>query len=158
MADCIVCGTATPNPLHAGSSQHHGRRRQRLVLSESTVGASNWGGSADVTKKRFFLHTTINWAMADCIACGTATPNPLHAASSQHHGQRCQRSVLSESTVGASNWGGSADVTKKRFFHTRQSTGLWLIASSVVLPPPTRFVPVHPNTMDNPPLVCFCLN
>jgi hypothetical protein len=89
--------------------------------------------------------------MADCIACGAAIPNPLRAASSQHHGRRRQRSVLSESMVGASNWEGSADVTKKRFYYTRQSTGLWLIASSSALPPLIRFMPVHPNTMGNPP-------
>jgi hypothetical protein len=53
-ADCIACGAATPNPLGATSSQHHGRCRQRLVLSESLVGASKWGGSADATKKRYF--------------------------------------------------------------------------------------------------------
>jgi hypothetical protein len=56
MADFIACGAAIPNPLGAASSKHHGRRRQRSISSESTVGASNLGGSADVTKKRFFTH------------------------------------------------------------------------------------------------------
>ncbi len=56
MADFIACGTAIPNPLGAALSQHHGRCRQHSVLSESLVGASNWGGSANVTKKRFFTH------------------------------------------------------------------------------------------------------
>ena len=74
MADCIACGAATPNPLGAASSQHHGQRRQRSVLSESLVGASNWGGSADVTKKRYY-YTRLNWDVADCIACGAVILN-----------------------------------------------------------------------------------
>ena len=98
--------------------------------------------------------------MADCIACGAATPNLLDAASSQHHGQRHQYSVLSESLVGvgASNWGSSADVTKKRYFYTQQSTGLWRIASPVVLPPLIHCVPLRSNTVGEAPQLRFCRN
>ncbi len=96
--------------------------------------------------------------MADCIACVTATPNPLDAASSQHHGRRRQRAVLSESLVGVSNWGGSADVTKKRYFYTQQSTGLWRIASPVALPPLIHFMPLHSNTVGEAPQLRFCRN
>ena len=96
--------------------------------------------------------------MADCIACGAATPNPLGAASSQHHGRRRQRSVLSESLVGASNWGGSADVTKKRYFYTRQSTGLRRIVSPVALQPLIHFVSLRSNTVGEAPQHRFCRN
>ncbi len=108
MADCIACDAATPNPHGTASSQHYGRRPNASVLSESTVGASNWGGSVKQIKS-IFLHTTINWAMADFFTCGAATPNPHDAASSQHYGRCPNASVLSESMVGASNWGGSAE-------------------------------------------------
>jgi hypothetical protein len=110
MADCIACGAATPNQLCSASSQHHGQRPPRLVFSESTVGASNRGGSASANEIVLTLHMTINWAAADCITCGAVTPNLLHAALSQHHGGLPPCSILSESTVGVSNWGGSASV------------------------------------------------
>jgi hypothetical protein len=67
-------------------------------------------------------------------------------ASSQHHGWHCQHSVLSESLVGASNWGGSANVTKKCYFYTRQWTGMRLIALPVALSSSIRFEPHHLNT------------
>ncbi len=69
--------------------------------------------------------------MADCIACGTAIPNPRGAASSQHHGRRSNASVLSESTVGASNWGGSAEANSINFFTHNNQLQRWLIASPV---------------------------
>ncbi len=53
------------------------------------------------------------------IARGAATPNAIVAASPQHHGGLPLRSVLLESTVGVSNWGGSAHVFKLRFIYTR---------------------------------------
>ncbi len=56
-------------------------------------------------------------AMGDCIACGTATSKPLRAASSPHHGRCPSASVLLESMVGASNWGGSAEAISIDFFH-----------------------------------------
>jgi hypothetical protein len=59
---------------------------------------------------------------------------PLHLNTMGDAANR-QHSVLSESLVGASNWGGSANITKKHYFYTRQSTGLWRIASPVALPP-----------------------
>ena len=96
--------------------------------------------------------------MADCIACGAATPNPLDATSSQHHGCRHQCSVLSESLVGASNWGGSANVTKKHYFYTQQSTGLWRIASPVALPPLIHCMPLRSNTVGEAPQLRFCRN
>ncbi len=108
--------------------------------------------------RRFYACRQSSADMADCIACGAATPNLLGTASSQHHGRRRQCSVLSESSVGASNWGGSADVTKKRYFYTQQSTGLWRIASPVALPPPIHFVPLHPNTVGEAPQLRFCWN
>jgi len=49
------------------------------------------------------------------IARGAATPNAIGAAPSSHHGGLPLRSVLSESTGGASNWGGSAGVIKTNF-------------------------------------------
>ncbi len=66
------------------------------------------GGSASDKEIVLTLHMTINWAAADHIACGVVTPNLLRAALSQHHGGLPPRLVLSESTVGVSNWGGSA--------------------------------------------------
>jgi hypothetical protein len=91
------------------------------------VGVSNWGGTAKQIKS-IFLHTTINWAIADCVACGTVTPNPHGAASSQHHGQRPNVSVWLESTVGASNWVGSAVEKKIDFFtHNNQLVGYAII-------------------------------
>ena len=70
------------------------------------------------------------------ITRGAATPDAIVATSSQHHGQRPLCSVLSKSIVGASNWGGSAGVIKKRFLYTQQLTGMQLIASPVELSPP----------------------
>jgi hypothetical protein len=52
----IARGAATPDAIVAASSQHHGGLPLRSVLSESTVGASNWGCSAHVFKLRFFTH------------------------------------------------------------------------------------------------------
>ncbi len=72
--------------------------------------------------KSIFLHTTINWAVADCFACGAATPNLRAGASSQHLGRLPLTLVWSELIVGASNWGGSANVTQKLNFYTQQST------------------------------------
>ena len=61
-------------------------------------------------------------AMGDCIACGAATSKPLCAASSPHHGQHPSVSVLSESTVGASNWGVLPKQIQSIFFiHSRPS-------------------------------------
>jgi hypothetical protein len=59
--------------------------------------------------------------MGDCIACGAATPKPLRAASSPHRGQCPSASVLSESTVEVSNWGGSAEANSIDFFHLLSS-------------------------------------
>ncbi len=53
--------------------------------------------------KSIFLHTTINWAVADCFACGAATPNLRAGASSKHFGRLPLMLVWSESIVGASN-------------------------------------------------------
>jgi hypothetical protein len=89
MADCIACGAATPYPHGTASSQHYGRCPNTSVLSESTVGASNWGGSVNQIQS-IFLHTTINWAMADCIACGAATPN-THGTASPPPSPPCHR-------------------------------------------------------------------
>jgi hypothetical protein len=86
--------------------------------------------------------------MANCIACGAATPNLHGAASSQHHGRRSNSSVLSESTVGASNWGGSAEANSINFFTHDNQLQRWLIALPVArlrhaaakllpLPPPS---------------------
>jgi hypothetical protein len=69
--------------------------------------------------------------MADFSACATATPNPHGAASSQHHGRRSNASVLLESTVGASNWGGSAEANSIDFFTHNNQLQIWLIASPV---------------------------
>ncbi len=69
--------------------------------------------------------------MANCIACGAATPNLHGAASSQHHGRRSNASVLSESTVGASNWGGSAKANSINYFTHDNQLQRWLIASPV---------------------------
>ncbi len=97
----------------------------------------------------FFKENSTPWlpaAMADCIACGAATPNLHGAASSQHHGQRSNASVLSESTVGASNWGGSTKANSIDFFTHNNQLQMWLIALPVVqlcsaaaklLPPPS---------------------
>ena len=81
--------------------------------------------------KSIFFHTTINWAAADYFACGAATPNLRAGATSQHHGKLTPKLVWPELIVGASNWGGSADVTQKRYFYTQQLTGLQLIALPV---------------------------
>jgi hypothetical protein len=84
--------------------------------------------------------------MADCIACGAATPNPHGTASSQHHGRRSNASVLSESMAGASNWGDSAEANSIDFFTHNNQLQRWLIASPVawlrraaakLLPPPS---------------------
>jgi hypothetical protein len=97
--------------------------------------------------------------MAAFIAYGAATPDAIVAASSTHHGRLPLRSVSSESTGGASNWGGSAGVIKKRFLYTRQSIGTTrLISSPVELLPPFWFVPLHPNTMGDSPYVRFRRN
>jgi hypothetical protein len=85
MADCIASGAATPYLHGTASSQHYGQCPNASVSSESTVGASNLGGSVEQIQS-IFLHTRINWAMADCIACGVATPNLHGTASSQHYG------------------------------------------------------------------------
>jgi hypothetical protein len=85
MADFIACGMVIPNLHDAASSQHYGRCPNASVWSESTVGASNWVGSA-IGNSIDFLHMTTNWAMADCIACGMVTPNPHGSASSRHYG------------------------------------------------------------------------
>jgi len=91
------------------------------------VGVSNWGGSAKHIKS-IFLHTTINCAIADCVACGAVAPNPHGTASSQHHGRRPNASAWSESTVGASNWVGSAVGNKIDFFtHNNQLVGYAII-------------------------------
>jgi hypothetical protein len=86
-------------------------------------GRNQWRGrviGGDLTKllKTIFLHTTINWDMADCFACGAATPKPLGCASYQHHGRRPPRSVWSGSIAGASNCGGSDEVTYHDFCYT----------------------------------------
>ena len=86
MADCFACGAAAPKKLGGASSQHHGQCPPRLVWLESMVGVSTWGGSASANEIVLTLHMTINWAAADCIACGTVTPNLLRSASSQHRG------------------------------------------------------------------------
>ncbi len=84
--------------------------------------------------------------MADCIACAAATPNPHGTASSQHHGRHSNTLVLLESTVGASNWGGSAEANSINFFTHNNQLQIWLIASPVarlrraaatLLPPPS---------------------
>jgi hypothetical protein len=99
--------------------------------------------------------------MADCIACGNATPNPHNEASSQHHGQRPNASVRSESTVGASNWVGSTKANQINFFtfftHNNQLR-LWLIASPVAMPPPIRVMKLHPKTMGDAPMHRFGWN
>jgi hypothetical protein len=69
--------------------------------------------------------------MADCITCGAATPNPHGAASSQHHGRCSNASVFSESMVGVSNWGGSAEANSIDFFTHNNKLQRWLIASPV---------------------------
>jgi hypothetical protein len=48
------------------------------------LGCKYLGGSAEANNINF-LHTTINWATDDCIACGILTPNGT--TSSQNHGQ-----------------------------------------------------------------------
>jgi hypothetical protein len=48
----IARGAATPDAIVAASSTHHGRLPLGSVSLESTGGASNWGGSAGVIKKR----------------------------------------------------------------------------------------------------------
>jgi hypothetical protein len=92
--------------------------------------------------------------MVDCIACGAATPNPHGAASSQHHGRRSNALVLSESTVGLSNWGGSAKANSIDFFTHNNQLQRWLIASPVarlrraaakLLPPPPPSCPPLQN-------------
>jgi hypothetical protein len=95
MADCIACGDATPNPHDEASSQNHGRRPNASVRSESMVGASNWVGSAVGKINRFFYTQQSTTAMADCIDCGDATPDPHNEASSQNHGRRPNASVWS---------------------------------------------------------------
>jgi hypothetical protein len=55
MADSFACGTAHPDPLNGVSSQHHGRCPPCTARSESTVGASNWGGFAEANYVNFFL-------------------------------------------------------------------------------------------------------
>ncbi len=72
--------------------------------------------------KSIFLHTTINWAAADCFACGAATPNLRAGASSQHLGRLPLTLVWSELIVGTSNWGGSSNGTQKLNFHKQKST------------------------------------
>jgi hypothetical protein len=42
--------------------------------------------------------------MADFMACGVSTPNPLGAASSQHHGQCHMRLVWSKPGGGTNNY------------------------------------------------------
>ena len=59
--------------------------------------------------------------MANSFACGAAHPNPLNGASSQHHGRCPPRTARSESTVGASNWGGFAEANYVDFFHPHSS-------------------------------------
>jgi hypothetical protein len=88
----------TPKPLGGASSQDHGRRPPCLVWSELTVGACNFGGSANLTQNDLFYTIqstadmadnfncavdtqTINWGLADSLACGT-TPR-------QHHYHNC---------------------------------------------------------------------
>ncbi len=95
MADCIACGNATPNPHDEASSQNHGRRPYAWIWLESMVGASNWVGSAVGKINRFFYTQQSTGAMADCIDCGNATPNPHNEASSLNHGRCPNASVWS---------------------------------------------------------------
>jgi hypothetical protein len=60
--------------------------------------------------------------------------------------------------VGASNLGGFCRVTKKRYFYTQQSTGLWRIALPVALPPLIHFVLLCSNTVGEAPQIMFCQN
>ncbi len=75
-ADGIACGNASPKPNNESSSQHHGRRPIASVWPESTWGASNWVGSAEAKKKRFFSTQQPTARQADGIACGNASPKP----------------------------------------------------------------------------------
>jgi hypothetical protein len=119
MADCIACSPLIrslalhPNTMGNAPYVQFGRNRLwvRVIV-----------GYLPKQIKSIFLHTTINWAAADCFACGAATPNLRAGASSQHLGRLPLTLVWSGSIVGASNWGGSADVTQKRNFYTQQST------------------------------------
>jgi hypothetical protein len=88
------------------------------------------GGFCRSKFNRFFYTQQSTADMAASIACGTASPNLHGTASSEHHGRCPNASFWLESTVGASNWGGSAKRIKS-IFYTQQSTGLWLLASPV---------------------------
>ncbi len=115
MAAFIAYGAATPNAIVAASSPHHGRRPLRSVLSESTGGGKNYLPFHQPHSGDFMPYANHQQIWPVEIARGAATPNAIVAASYQHHGRRPLRSVSSESIVGASNWGCSAGVIKKRF-------------------------------------------
>jgi hypothetical protein len=82
---------------------------QRVGLVIINGGGKQLGGFHQSKLNQFFYTQQSTAAMADCIACGNANPNPHNEASSQHHGQRPNASVWSESTVGASSWVGSTE-------------------------------------------------
>ena len=100
MANCITCSplirllTLHPNTMGDAPYVQFGRNRLwvRVIV-----------GYLPKQIKSIFLHTTINWAAADCFACGAATPNLRAGASSQHLGRLPLALVWSESIAGASN-------------------------------------------------------
>ena len=51
----------------------------------------------------------------------------------------------------------SVSLISKRLAH-HDGQRLWVIASSVALPPPNCFVPLHPHTVGNAPQCRFCWN
>jgi hypothetical protein len=82
-----------------------------MYVTRLVVGLARRPPRQPLTWQLFFItislieeNSTPWWsaAMGDFIACGTATPRLLSAASSSHRGRRPSASVLSESTVGAS--------------------------------------------------------
>jgi hypothetical protein len=117
----ILMAPLHPNTMGNAPTRRFGRNQQwgRVI-----------GGFCRSKFNRFFYTQQSTADMAASIACGAAISNPHGATSSKHHGQCPNASVWLESTVGASNWGGSAKQIKS-FFYTQQSTGLWLIASPV---------------------------
>jgi hypothetical protein len=79
MADYIACGAATPNPHGAASFQHHGRRSYASVLWNQRWGQVI-GGVLPKQIQSIFYTQQSTAEMADCFACGAATPRCRQAA------------------------------------------------------------------------------
>jgi hypothetical protein len=95
--------------------------------------------------------------MADCIACGAATPNPLCAAFPTPWATPPSLGFVGI-IGGGEHYLPFHQPHSDNFMPDTNHQQIWLIELPVVLPPPIRFVPLHPNTMGDAPHVQFCRN